>query len=221
MPTTKEEAEQEYMRARMAGASLSDEGEGPSNAAAESSTTSDSVAGSEPPLDDSISESRATELKEEGNALYKSGDYKASLEKYTLAATSAHASDDARAISLANRAAANLKLQRFRETADDATTALKLRPGYVKALKRRKEARVALAEWRGAMEDSKELKESPTEIERLRRIADQKEAKDKEEAIESLKGLGNSILSNFGMSLDDINMEKDPNTGSYSINLKR
>lgn len=220
MPTSKEEAELEYMRARMGSTSLSDEPESSSSGGGVESSSA-APSGSEPALDESISAERAAELKEEGNALYKSRDYKGSLEKYTLAASSAHSSDDARAIALANRAVAHLKLQRFRETADDATAALRLRPGYVKALKRRKEARVALAEWRGAMEDAKELKESPAEIERLRRIADQKDAKDKEEAIESLKGLGNSILSNFGMSLDDINMEKDPNTGSYSINLKR
>lgn len=224
MPPSKEEAEQEYMRARMAAATLSDPPSASSTPAAppdDAPADAPAEAPAEAALDDTISAARAAELKEEGNALYKAGEYVRALDKYAAAASSAHAPADARAIALANRAAANLKLQRFRDTADDASAALALRPGYVKALRRRKEARLALAEWRPAMEDAVLLKESGAEIQRLRAIAEQKEAKDRDEAIESLKGLGNSILSNFGMSLDDINMQKDPNTGSYSINMKK
>ena len=36
-----------------------------------------------------------------------------------------------------------------------------------------------------------------------------------------LKDLGNSVLGKFGMSLDNFKMDKDPNTGSYSINFKQ
>ena len=41
----------------------------------------------------------------------------------------------------------------------------------------------------------------------------------KEEAIGKLKDLGNSILGNFGMSLDNFKVQQDPNTGSYSISM--
>ena len=36
-----------------------------------------------------------------------------------------------------------------------------------------------------------------------------------------LKDLGNSILGNFGMSLDNFKAEKDPTTGSYNISFQR
>ena len=34
-----------------------------------------------------------------------------------------------------------------------------------------------------------------------------------------LKDLGNSILGNFGMSVDDFKFQQDPNTGSWSMNM--
>lgn len=36
-----------------------------------------------------------------------------------------------------------------------------------------------------------------------------------------LKELGNTVLGKFGMSLDNFKAEKDPQTGSYSINFKQ
>lgn len=39
--------------------------------------------------------------------------------------------------------------------------------------------------------------------------------------MEQLKGLGNSVLGMFGMSLDNFEAKKDPSTGSYSISFKQ
>jgi hypothetical protein len=36
-----------------------------------------------------------------------------------------------------------------------------------------------------------------------------------------LKDLGNSVLGRFGMSVDNFKAVKDPNTGSYSIQLQK
>jgi len=36
-----------------------------------------------------------------------------------------------------------------------------------------------------------------------------------------LKDLGNTVLGKFGLSLENFKAEKDPNTGSYSINFKQ
>ena len=42
-------------------------------------------------------------------------------------------------------------------------------------------------------------------------------AKLKDEALGKLKDLGNSILGNFGMSLDNFKMTQDPATGGWSV----
>ena len=42
----------------------------------------------------------------------------------------------------------------------------------------------------------------------------------KEEALEKLKDVGNSILGNFGMSLDNFQVQQDPHTGSYNISMR-
>jgi hypothetical protein len=42
-----------------------------------------------------------------------------------------------------------------------------------------------------------------------------------EETLSKLKELGNSLLGNFGLSLDNFNAVQDPNTGSYSISFNQ
>jgi len=42
----------------------------------------------------------------------------------------------------------------------------------------------------------------------------------KDEALGKLKDLGNSILGNFGMSLDSFKMTQDPGSGSWNISMK-
>jgi hypothetical protein len=42
-----------------------------------------------------------------------------------------------------------------------------------------------------------------------------------EEMLGKLKDLGNTILGNFGLSLDNFKAVKDPQTGSYSISFQR
>ena len=52
---------------------------------------------------------------------------------------------------------------------------------------------------------------------RLQIQYDDKMSKMKDEALGKLKELGNSILGNFGMSLDNFKMNQDPSTGSWNI----
>lgn len=212
MSRSREEIEEEFDRLRMGGGEDGDSDR-------QTEFTRDSK--DEIELDNNLSAEEAAQLKEEGNKLYKCGEYQAAIEKYKRASESAHADDEARAIYLANLAAAALKLQRWDQVVEAASTALKLKPGYSKALARRREARERLGDWRGALDDATSLNAPASDLNRLRLLAQEKERKDQEEALSSLKGLGNSILGNFGMSLDDFSFEKDPQTGSYSVKTKK
>lgn len=220
MQRSQKEVEEEFSRLRMADAK--DDRTGPDKTSDNpNDTSSTSNSDGEVKLDDTVSADQAAKLKEEGNVSYKSGDYKCAYDKYKRASESAHASDEDRATYLANLAAAGLKLQRWDDVDKAASSALKLNPGYSKALLRRREARERLCNWRGALEDAKTLNAPEAELKRLQYQADQKDKQAQEEALNSLKGLGNSILSNFGMSLDDFAFEKDPDTGSYSVKTKK
>lgn len=56
-------------------------------------------------------------------------------------------------------------------------------------------------------------------IKRLEKLEEARMEKLKDETMGKLKDLGNSILGNFGMSMDNFKADKDPNTGSYSIRM--
>jgi tetratricopeptide (TPR) repeat protein len=167
------------------------------------------------PLDEYISVDDAAELKNKGNELFNAGDDDAALETYGRALRSAHLAPHDRAVLLANRAAVFVR-QREWESA-----ALVIDPAYGKALVRRKKACEELGNWAGAARDAKALHAPSAEIAALEHKAKVKAEKDTAEAMESLKGLGNSFLSNFGLSLDSFQMDKDPESGSYSVKMKQ
>eukprot|EP01034_Spumella_vulgaris_P021405 gene21405-27435_t len=54
-------------------------------------------------------------------------------------------------------------------------------------------------------------------ISRLQKLNDERMTKMKDEALGKLKELGNTILGNFGMSLDSFKMAQDPTSGSWNI----
>ncbi|KAH9898055.1 hypothetical protein C8Q73DRAFT_683540 [Cubamyces lactineus] len=140
----------------------------------------------------------------------------------------------ARAILNANIAACFVKLNDNKEVVAACSEALKDDPGYVKALQRRAAANEQIGSWSSlssAQEDYKKLLEllpsrSPELVAIRRSLAalpphiEAAQKRETTEMLDKLKGLGNSILGNFGLSTD--NFQFVPNgQGGYSINFTR
>ncbi|XP_058207042.1 uncharacterized protein LOC131320364 [Rhododendron vialii] len=173
----------------------------------------------------------ANDAKVKGNRMFGDGQYEEALSEYGLAlqvAPDVPTSVEIRSICHANRALCYLKLGKYEESIKDSTKALELNPNYVKALLRRGEAHEKLEHFEEAIADLKkvlELDQSDVQvrrtIHRLEPLAAEKREKMKQEMIDKLKDMGNSVLGRFGMSIDNFKAVQDPNTGSYSISFQK
>uniref|UniRef100_A0A7S2EDA0 Tetratricopeptide repeat protein 1 n=1 Tax=Trieres chinensis TaxID=1514140 RepID=A0A7S2EDA0_TRICV len=126
-----------------------------------------------------------------------------------------------------NRAACLLRMGRDEDAVSDCDISLMLNPVYVKAYLRRMSAQEKLEKTDLALEDAKAalaLKNDTStrkNVVRLEKIEAERLEKLKEETMGKLKDLGNSILGNFGLSLDNFKATQDPSTGSYNISFEQ
>jgi tetratricopeptide (TPR) repeat protein len=132
------------------------------------------------------------------------------------------------AVYYANRAACLLHLGRNGEVIEDCDIALLYNPTYTKAYLRRCTAQERVENTEEALKDARmALQLEPNNnatrklVSRLETIENQRLEKLKEETMGKLKDLGNSLLSNFGLSLDNFNAVQDPKTGGYSISFNQ
>jgi tetratricopeptide (TPR) repeat protein len=127
-----------------------------------------------------------------------------------------------------NRAATLIHLERYPEAINDCDVSILLQPTYTKAFVRRSSAFEKSDQTEEALRDAKTALElEPTNamirktVARLQKIEDERLEKLKAETLGKLKDLGNSILGNFGLSLDNFQAVQDPKTGSYSISFNQ
>lgn len=143
------------------------------------------------------------------------------------------------AVYYANRAAATMQLNdsdgaSYEEDPSerppplqDCNVALLWNPHYAKAYLRRAKLYEGQNKTDLALVDAKkalELQPTPATralVQRLQKIEDARLEQLKHETMGQLKDLGNSILGNFGLSLDNFEAVQDPQTGSYSISFNQ
>jgi len=138
----------------------------------------------------------------------------------------------ARSVINANIAACHVKLGEEKEAVEACNRSLLDDPLYVKALQRRATCNVKINSWSSlssAQEDynsllellppgSAQQAEAKRELMLLKPRVESAQKAETAEMLDKLKGLGNSLLGNFGLSTDNFKFE--PNgQGGYSMNF--
>ncbi|XP_068071942.1 tetratricopeptide repeat protein 1 isoform X1 [Danio rerio] len=167
------------------------------------------------------------ELKEKGNAQFKSGEHVEAEESYSAALKLCPVCfTKDRSILFSNRAASRLHQDKKDGAISDCSKAIELNPNYVRAILRRAELYEKTDKLDEALEDYKTVLEKDPGIPaareacmRLPRQIEERNEKMKEEMMSKLKDLGNMILRPFGLSTSNFQVNQDTNTGSYSINF--
>ncbi|XP_065211133.1 tetratricopeptide repeat protein 1 [Planococcus citri] len=169
----------------------------------------------------------ALKYKNDGNTQFKEGDYLESIITYTKGLRLCPLSyTNDRSILFANRAASKQKLGRKESAIQDCTKAVELNSSYLRAILRRAVLYEETEKLDESLEDYKKVLElDPTNKEayaatlKLPSQINERNEKMKAEMMDKLKDLGNMVLRPFGLSTNNFQMVKDPNTGGYSINF--
>ncbi|KAH7924883.1 hypothetical protein BV22DRAFT_1034674 [Leucogyrophana mollusca] len=140
----------------------------------------------------------------------------------------------ARAVLNANIGACLVKVEDHKGVVEACTQALLDDPKYIKALQRRAASNEKIDTWSSlsrAQEDytallellppsSLQLAQVKRSLQSLKPRQEAAQKRETDEMMSKLKGLGNSILGNFGLSTDNFKFE--PNgQGGYSMNFSR
>ena len=96
-------------------------------------------------------------FKEQGNELFKAGQYKAAIDCYELALGEKDTPKETKAILYGNKAACFLKLEKYKETVKEASKSLEFNPVYVKSLFRRCQASEQLLDFHSAFSDAQTI----------------------------------------------------------------
>jgi len=172
-------------------------------------------------------ESEIFRLKQEGNQHYQSKDFFEAKRIYSDAINLSQSESCESMIQsqlYANRAACCLLLNEFEECVSDCDKAIELQKPYPKvrlrkvaALKQLNKFNDALKEIKNACEEDPEINATHrNEIKELEQKAAEETERLKNEALGSLKDLGNKFLGMFGMSTDNFKLNKN-GEGGYNI----
>ncbi|KAL3321056.1 cytochrome c oxidase subunit 1 [Cichlidogyrus casuarinus] len=173
--------------------------------------------------------SESLDLKEEANQLFSKAEYESAIKIYTDSLNICPVKfKDERSVLYGNRAACHKMLNEKELAIKDCSTALELKPAYIKCLIRRGELYESLERYSEALDDFKKVLElDPSNRQAtimcctLPPKVQEKQEQMKQEMIGQLKQLGNLVLKPFGLSTDNFKLQQDPNSGGYTVNFQR
>ncbi|XP_017893186.1 tetratricopeptide repeat protein 1 [Ceratina calcarata] len=171
----------------------------------------------------------AEECKTKGNEFFNKGEYQEAISMYTQGLqTCPLAYSKERSILYANRAAAKSKSLDQESAISDCTKAIELNPDYVKAYVRRAQLYEASDKLDEALEDYKKIltfdaahSEANHAVLRLPPMINERNEKLKTEMLGKLKDLGNMILKPFGLSTNNFELQKNPDSDGYSVKFNQ
>ncbi|KAL7677383.1 hypothetical protein ACOME3_003619 [Neoechinorhynchus agilis] len=159
--------------------------------------------------------------KSEGNRYFEEGKFELALDIYTeLLSHYSQETEDAEIIQIlatlsSNRAAC---FDRLGETKSAIHESLHRRAGLYEKTEKLDEAHADLLKLMDLKPNEMTYK---SRCYMLEQQINERNEKMKKEMMSQLKGLGNAVLKPFGLSTDSFKVEKDPNTGSYSISMSK
>ncbi|ANQ10994.1 Uncharacterized protein PCOAH_00052570 [Plasmodium coatneyi] len=169
------------------------------------------------------------EIKDQGNELFKKGDYKQAIFYYNKALKKCK-EKSTKSILYSNRAACYSHLANWNQVVEDCNKSINYNENFVKSYIRRSNAYEQLEKYNDASNDlnkaisldSSLLANYEMKQKKLKYLAEQQLNKEKEEMVGKLKDFGNLLLGKVGLSLDNFEVQKNPNNdGSFNIQFKQ
>ncbi|KAH8583668.1 TPR Domain containing [Cryptosporidium sp. chipmunk genotype I] len=171
-------------------------------------------------------------IKREANELFSKGEFQEAIQRYTQAILNCP-EDEKRLMSVlySNRAACHIMLDNIDSALVDSNDAIEFDDTYTKAYLRRFTVLEKKEKWHDALRDinkafelDENLKNDLNLVKRHKNVEKNSTElfnKEKEEMVGKLKDLGNMFLGKVGLSLDNFQVEQNPQTGSYNIQFKQ
>ncbi|OII77425.1 hypothetical protein cand_009160 [Cryptosporidium andersoni] len=178
------------------------------------------------------SKETAENLKNEANKEYSKGHYNLAIEKYTQGIYSCPKEEN-RLLSIlhSNRAACHINLDNLDAGLIDSNDAIQFDNEYPKGYLRRFTILEKKEKWHDALKDINKAFELDENLKvdqklvarqkRVEKLSSELFEKEKGEMLGKLKDFGNMVLGKVGLSLDNFQVEKNPDSGSYNIQFKQ
>lgn len=176
-----------------------------------------------------LKDKNVEEIKEIGNEYFKKCDYVNAIYYYNKAIRKCK-DKNTKSILYSNRAACNILLRKWNDVVEDCTKSINYNNDFVKSYLRRSKAYEQMEKYNDASNDlNKALSLDPTLVstydtkqKKLKIQAEEQLNKEKEEMVGKLKDFGNLLLGKVGLSLDNFEVQKNPNgDGSFNIQFKQ